>query len=148
MTPPTSTDEQEPVFLSLLTLALGFIIPGAGHLSIGHARRGLVFGITIMALFFGGLLVGGVQSIGPQDQPIWKITQFLAFGPYMIARLLANNYAANPQDFFPKLRDVGSVYCGIAGMLNLLVLFDAGVRIAGHRKPGPGKESPESKGAV
>ena len=141
MTPPTSTDEQEPVFLSLLTLALGFIIPGAGHLSIGHARRGLVFGITIMALFFGGLLVGGVQSIGPQDQPIWKITQFLAFGPYMIARLLANNYAANPQDFFPKLRDVGSVYCGIAGMLNLLVMFDVLLRITGTTREEPAAKS-------
>ena len=145
MTPSPSTDDQEPMFLSLLTLALGFIIPGAGHLSIGQVKRGLIFGITIMALFFGGLLIGGVQSVGPQDQPIWKITQFMAFGPYMIARLLANNYAASPVDFFPKLRDVGSVYCGIAGMLNLLVLFDAGLRIAGHRKPGAGRDG--TKGA-
>jgi hypothetical protein len=68
----------------------------------------------------------------------------MAFGPYLVASFLAKTYPADPVDFFPKLRDVGSVYCGIAGMLNLLVLFDAAVRIAGHRKPGPGGEQPAS----
>ena len=129
------------MFLTLMALGLGYVIPGAGHISIGQRGRGLVFGITIFSLFFCGMLIGGVQSVGPQDQPIWKVTQLMALGPYMIGRLLANTYPADPLDFFPKLRDVGSVFCGIAGMLNMLVLFDAAVRIMGQRKPGPGDDA-------
>jgi TM2 domain-containing membrane protein YozV len=145
---PPTTNDQEPLFLTLLALGLGLVIPGAGHISIGQRGRGLVFGITITALFFAGLLIGGVQSVGPQDQPIWRYTQVLAVGPYMVGRFLANTYPPpeHPLDFFPKLRDVGSVYCGIAGMLNLLVLFDASIRIAGHRKPGPGDDDAATGG--
>jgi len=142
--PPPSTNEQEPWFLTLLTLALGFVIPGAGHISIGQLGRGLVFGITILTVFFGGMLIGGVQSIGPVDQPIWLMTQKLAFGPYLIASFLARSQP-NLLDFFPKLRDVGSVYCGIAGMLNMLVLFDVFVRMHGQRKPGPSGDAETPK---
>lgn len=136
---PPSTEESEPVLLTLLTLALGFVIPGAGHISIGQVGRGLVFGITILALFAGGMLIGGVQGVSPSDQPIWRVTQMMAFGPYMLGTFLKSihgNDARAVLDFFPKLRDVGSVYCGIAGMLNMLVLFDAFVRINGLRRPG------------
>ena len=34
-----------------LVLALAFILPGAGHVAIGHAPRGLVF--AFFTLFFG-----------------------------------------------------------------------------------------------
>ena len=35
---------------------------------------------------------------------------------------------------------VGSVYCGIAGMLNLLVMFDVLLRITGSSREMPGKQ--------
>ena len=37
----------------------------------------------------------------------------------------------------PKLQDLGSVYCGIAGMLNLLVMFDVLLRITGSVREDP-----------
>ena len=36
--------------------------------------------------------------------------------------------------YHPKVQDVGSVYCGIAGMLNLLVMFDVLLRVTGTER--------------
>lgn len=53
------------------------------------------------------------------------------------ARLAREDYA---KKFFaehplftsnPKVQDIGAVYCGIAGMLNLLVIFDVLLRVTG-----------------
>jgi hypothetical protein len=39
--------------------------------------------------------------------------------------------------YHPKVQDVGAVYCGIAGMLNLLVMFDVLLRITGSVREDP-----------
>ena len=39
--------------------------------------------------------------------------------------------------YHPKVQDVGSVYCGIAGMLNLLVMFDVLLRVTGTEREVP-----------
>lgn len=39
----------------------------------------------------------------------------------------------------PKIQDLGAVYCGIAGMLNLLVMFDVLLRITGSVREDPAK---------
>jgi hypothetical protein len=36
--------------------------------------------------------------------------------------------------YHPKVQDIGAVYCGIAGMLNLLVMFDVLLRITGSTR--------------
>jgi len=36
--------------------------------------------------------------------------------------------------YHPKIQDIGSVYCGIAGMLNLLVMFDVLLRVTGTER--------------
>jgi len=47
--------------------------------------------------------------------------------------------------YMPKVQDIGAVYCGIAGMLNLLVVFDALLRVTGtSRQP---ENAAEEKGA-
>ncbi len=39
--------------------------------------------------------------------------------------------------FHPKVHDMGAVYCGIAGMLNLLVMFDLLLRVTGSERQDP-----------
>lgn len=47
-------------------------------------------------------------------------------------------FAAHPSlTYHPKVQDIGAVYCGIAGMLNLLVLFDVLLRITGSEREVP-----------
>ncbi len=43
--------------------------------------------------------------------------------------------------YHPKVQDIGSVYCGIAGMLNLLVMFDVLLRITGTTREEPAAKS-------
>jgi hypothetical protein len=40
-----------------------WLIPGSGYFLIGQYARGLVIGVTIIALFLGGLLIAGVRVI-------------------------------------------------------------------------------------
>ncbi len=50
--------------------------------------------------------------------------------------------------YSPKIQDVGAVYCGIAGMLNLLVIFDLLLRVTGTpRDSGENKKSSSKGGA-
>jgi TM2 domain-containing membrane protein YozV len=44
--------------------------------------------------------------------------------------------------YHPKVQDIGSVYCGIAGMLNLLVMFDVLLRITGAEREKNKKDAP------
>jgi hypothetical protein len=53
----------------------------------------------------------------------------------------------------PKVLDLGAVYCGIAGMLNLLVMFDVLLRITGSTREEAGKtrkpaENPTAEGGA
>ncbi len=42
--------------------------------------------------------------------------------------------------YHPKIQDIGSVYCGLAGMLNLLVVFDVLLRVSGAERVNPNKK--------
>lgn len=46
--------------------------------------------------------------------------------------------------YHPKIQDIGSVYCGIAGMLNLLVMFDVLLRITGTTRDTPVEKTPRA----
>src|SRR4051794_29933008 len=50
----------------LVALA-GWLVPGSGYWLIGQRLRGFVVGVTILLLFVGGLLIGGMRVI---DSPI------------------------------------------------------------------------------
>jgi hypothetical protein len=46
-----------------LVAIAGWVVPGAGYWLIGQRLRGLVVGVTILLLFVGGLLIGGMRVI-------------------------------------------------------------------------------------
>ncbi len=170
---PPADSSGEPDALDYLSIGLGWLIPGAGHIAIGETARGILFAIVIHGLFAMGLFVGGVRSINPPDQAIWSYTQFMAGWPMILSSYVEKQYAPEIQNvereargipvqdvarrreflkehsllaYSPELKDVGAVYCGIAGMLNLLVMFDVLVRISGGRG-GATEETPEAASA-
>ena len=62
--------------------------------------------------------------------------------------LAAKAFTENPLlTYHPKVQDVGAVYCGIAGMLNLLVMFDVLLRITGAVREEPGRKKAEAPAA-
>jgi TM2 domain-containing membrane protein YozV len=46
-----------------LVAVVSWLVPGAGYLILGQKARGLTVGITILALFFAGLLISGVRCL-------------------------------------------------------------------------------------
>ncbi len=91
---PPPPDHLQPV-AALLALAL----PGAGHLYLGFVRRGVLIGAGVLSLFFGGLLVGGVDSVDANEDRIWFIGQALvgpvAFGTNYVNQTFFKGWAVD-----------------------------------------------------
>lgn len=56
------------------------VFPGAGHLVRREPRRAALIAIGILGLFFGGILVGGVDVIDSREDRVWFFGQALV-GP-------------------------------------------------------------------
>lgn len=120
-----------------LVALLGWLIPGAGYWVLGDRRRALTVGITILALFFLGVLIGGVRvieappSAGQFMQRPWFIGQALAgpiglVGAWISNLLSAGRYAlVIPHS---RVAEIGTLYTAVAGMLNLMAIIDAAHR--------------------
>ncbi len=129
----------------------GWLLPGGGYLLLGQRTRGLVIGITIVLVFMGGLLIGGVRLLevpmyDENGQAIengewvreirakpWSIAQILA-GPVSIAGGVWSIEASIPDPAghrasgakaHVRLLEIGTLYTAVAGMLNLLAIIDA-----------------------
>jgi len=128
-----------------------WVLPGLGHIILGERARGLVIMVTLASLYFAGLLLGGIDVIDRKEDKLWYAGQVLA-GPVTIALDMQNQKLktraraqledrvfpeAQPPDFarLPYIRSVGRVnelgtlYCALAGMLNLLVIVDIFFRL-------------------
>jgi hypothetical protein len=46
-----------------LVVLAGWLVPGAGYWLIGQRARAVTVGVTIVALFLAGMLIGGVRAI-------------------------------------------------------------------------------------
>ncbi len=114
--------------LGYIAIAVGWLVPGAGHLMMGQRKRGAIFLLAIHTLFFIGLLVGGVRALDRPRQRLWTYSQFMAGWPMLAgAQIRGRVYPADaphPVGFSPLLQEVATAYCGLAGMLNLLALTD------------------------
>jgi len=134
-----------------------WLLPGLGHLLLGERRRGVIIMTAIGALYLGGLLIGGVDVIDSREDSLWFAAQTVA-GPttivinyahlgYLKPRAEARIHeldAARLHDELPYVRSIGRVnemgtlFCAMAGLLNLLVIIDVIYRLEGnHAQPAP-----------
>jgi Family of unknown function (DUF6677) len=135
---------------------LAAVFPGLGHWFLGERWRAVVIAAGILGLFFGGLLIGGIDAVDSQEDTIWFAGQALvgplAFGVdyyhqhYLKVRDGNGLRTANPGEArdpsgkavpaaagqlppnsksLGRMNELGTLYCTIAGMLNLMVVIDA-----------------------
>jgi hypothetical protein len=140
---------------------LSYLIPGLGQLTQGRVRKGLLFMVSLYALFFYGMYLGSFKNVylpdNTPDQPtvnrlasdIYTRFQFVGQFPIgMAAWPAVYQYVLySPEDKNPPLGgfmrapdmdeinrlqrdgdktwDLGWVYTVIAGVLNVLVIYDA-----------------------
>jgi hypothetical protein len=73
--PQVEPDQWQPV-----AAMLALVFPGLGHAYLGETRRGAYIALGVMGLFFGGLLIGGLDSVDRKEDKVWFFGQALV-GP-------------------------------------------------------------------
>ncbi|MBX3358586.1 MAG: hypothetical protein KF745_09160 [Phycisphaeraceae bacterium] len=77
--PPLPPEEFQPV-----ACVLAFLIPGAGHAYLGMYRRAALIFVGVLGLFFGGMLIGGINTVDRRENFVWFLGQSfvgpIAFG--------------------------------------------------------------------
>jgi len=145
--------------MPVAALFAAWLLPGLGHIVLGERVRGLIIMVALGSLYTAGLLIGSIDVIDRREDTLWFVGQVIA-GPTTIvldeyagdlrsraqARVEGRTFPAStsPQfDNLPLVRSVGRVnelgtlYCALAGMLNLLVIVDILFRI----DPSPARSS-------
>lgn len=162
--------------LAVTSMALAWIVPGAGHVFIGRPVRGVIIGLVIAATFWAGVAMGGVMTVEPRDERWWFIADLLSgvhgLAAWQIEEHTWRSLADDPdvrrqqtslrQDpvnaaavMDAKLQEhglaltsptdvVARAYCGIAGLLNLMCIFDVmmlGLMGVRAEPPRPAKDA-------
>jgi TM2 domain-containing membrane protein YozV len=117
-------------------VALGWLIPGGGHLLLRRTGRGLLLLVTITSMFLCGLMMRGTM-FQPQSGDL--LTTLINTGGFIgdlcsgILYLLASWLGYNQPDMAGAVHDYGTKFLVTAGLLNLLAIVDA-YEIAAGRK--------------
>lgn len=82
--PPTlSASVNREVFRPIAGI-LAVLFPGAGHVYLKQTWRGVGVAVGVLGLFFGGILIGGIDVVDRKEDKIWFIGQALV-GPIAFA---------------------------------------------------------------
>ncbi|MCD4830482.1 MAG: hypothetical protein K8R02_01590 [Anaerohalosphaeraceae bacterium] len=99
----------------------GWWVPGLGHLIIGKkASAAIIFG-SILSAIFVGLWISSIAVIDTHEPWYWA----QLFNSPLIALLSYLNGEVCHCSVFGRPREIGQIYTGVAGMLNLLCVVNA-----------------------
>jgi hypothetical protein len=112
---------EQALWLVIVGLA-AWIIPGAGHYLLRERKRGILIFIVITTLFVMGLYIGSIGAVDWVTGRIWFYAQIL-FSPAV--GIIANVTKHGGYPVYGRPCDIGQIYTGIAGMLNLLCILSA-----------------------
>jgi hypothetical protein len=119
--------------MTVLAPAIGWLIPGAGHLIQKRWIRGLLLMVSIATMFLLGLAMQG-RVYRPNGGDILDILGFVgdvgAGGFYIVVRALDLGQGAIAH----ATADYGTKYIIVAGLLNFISVADA-YHIAIGKKP-------------
>lgn len=130
-----------PAARRAIAVVAAWIIPGAGHLTLGRYGRALLFFVVITGTFILGLALHGrlywpvaseEATMFPFDliTVLWFFTQIGSGLCYVAAYLLG--FGTTPEPWSPTF-EYGYTFMCLAGLLNYLVIHDA-FDIASGRK--------------
>ena len=110
--------------MSVLAPAIGWLIPGAGHLIQKRWIRGLLLMSSVVVMFVLGLLMQG-RIYKPNGGDILDILGFIgdigAGGLYIVTRALDAGHGIIAH----ATADYGTKFIIVAGLLNLISVADA-----------------------
>jgi TM2 domain-containing membrane protein YozV len=112
----------------------GWLIPGGGHFFLGRWGRGLVFLVTVGALFMLGVAMDARLSVFLGFEDIFESLRTIAQFFFGIGTYLARALGYQAGDVQSVFYEYGNTFTEVAGLLNILVMLDA-YDIAVGRKP-------------
>ena len=120
----TEARPQPVTTLSVVAPALGWLIPGAGHLIQKRWGRGLLLMVSVVAMFVLGILMEGkVYAFNTGDilDMLGFVGDLGAGGLYIVTRALDIGRGA----INLATADYGTKYIIVAGLLNIISAVDA-----------------------
>ena len=117
----------------LLAGLLAWVFPGLGHAFSGRLGRGLLFAAVVLGLFAGGVALDGKVYRPVQGEPLSYLATLGAAGagaPYVLARWVG----VGTGDETATLFEYGNAFTLVAGLLNMLIVFDAFDVAVGRRE--------------
>jgi hypothetical protein len=105
-------------------LALGWFIPGLGHIALKKYKRGIIFFLCISAMALLGLLMGGRIYVFQTENPLTILAFFSDLGIgslYLISKITTVGIGNLKNVTF----EFGTAYIAGAGLLNFLAALDA-----------------------
>lgn len=109
-------------FFPLIVGLTGWLVPGAGHLLLNEKKRAAIIFVAVGLTFAAGLYVGSIGVVDPVASKPWYIAQVMN-SPAVA--LLGHITAGGGYVVYGRVKDLGQVYTGIAGMLNLFCIVNA-----------------------
>jgi hypothetical protein len=125
-----------PLNVWLPAVALGWFVPGGGHLLLKRRGRAVLLAASITCMFLAGLLMRGTM-FKPQSGDI--LTILINWGGFVgdiasgILYLLTTWLGYAQPDMPGAVHDYGTKFLVTAGLLNVLAMVDA-YEIAGGKK--------------
>jgi hypothetical protein len=120
----TNTPPAQNSSMGVLAPAIGWLIPGAGHMIQKRWIRGLLLMISVVAMFVLGLLMQG-RVYKPNGGDILEILGFIgdigAGGMYIVCRALDLGHGVVAH----ATADYGTKFIIVAGLLNFISVADA-----------------------
>jgi len=107
-----------------LLLLLSWLVPGAGHFTLGKRQKAYVFVVVLPLMFAIGLVLKGrIAPFTPGDPlvALASLANVMAGLPYLLARL----FGAGDGVVTAITYEYGNTFMIAAGLLNTLVMLDA-----------------------
>lgn len=91
---PNEADANKPPphGLDLLAGLLACLVPGLGHLYRGEPKRAAAAAIGVLGLFFGGMLIGGIDVVDSREDKWWYYGQVLTGPIAVVTDIVHQNY--------------------------------------------------------
>jgi hypothetical protein len=118
---------------AVISVLLGWFIPGLGHLFLKKYWRGLIFFVCITAMAGLGLLMGGRIYPFQTENPLTILAFFSDIGIGLLY-FLAKTFSFGLGNLKNVTFEFGTAYIAGAGLLNYLIALDAFDIASGKKK--------------
>jgi len=106
----------------VLPVLLAWLVPGAGHLSIGRLWPGVFTFAAIIPLFVLGMALSGFENVGWERHPYWFWGAHV-WGGLLTAGSAVLTLHAEVREKLPD-QSVGQLFTGVACLLNVVAMAD------------------------